>query len=124
MASFKTKQRHVKERASEKKDSNWITALLLKRYGLTLTKSKFRDGLDFRYNIKAKHTLINCQCAEKFTLLHVFHYLKGGYTHMRHNEIQDAFAKIMHGVCYDIEFEPLLKLLQRESFIHKTTRTD
>ena len=37
---------------------------------------------------------------------------------MRHNEIRDTFAKIMHDICYDVEVE-----LQGESFIHKTTST-
>ena len=43
---------------------------------------------------------------------------------MRHNEIRDTFAKILHDLYYDVEFEPTLQLLQGESFIHKTTSTD
>ena len=30
----------------------------------------------------------------------------------------------MHDICYDVEVEPTLQLLQGESFIHKTTSTD
>ena len=55
MESLQTEQRHVIEMASEKGASNWLTALPLKRYGLTLTKSEFRDRLCIRYNIEAKN---------------------------------------------------------------------
>ena len=43
MESLQTEQSHVIEMASEKGASNWLTALPLKRYGFTLTKSEFRD---------------------------------------------------------------------------------
>ena len=39
-------------------------------------------------------------------------------------QLRDTFAKIMHDVCYDVEAEPILQLLQGESFIHKSTSTD
>ena len=42
---------------------------------------------------------------------------------MRHNEIYNTFAKILHNVCYDVEFEAALQLPQGESFIHKTNST-
>ena len=42
---------------------------------------------------------------------------------MRHNDSRHL-PKIMHDVCYDVEFEPTLRLLRGESFIHKTTGTD
>ena len=54
MESLQTEQRHVIEMASEKGAPNWLTALPLKRYGFTLTKSEFRDGLCIRYNIEGK----------------------------------------------------------------------
>ena len=43
---------------------------------------------------------------------------------MRHKKFRDIFAKIMHDVCYYVEVEPTLQLLQGKSFIHKTTRTN
>ena len=58
------------------------------------------------------------------TLLHALLCAKGGYTHMRHNEIRDTFAKNMHDVCYDVEAESALQLFQSESFIHRTSSTD
>ena len=58
-----------------------------------------------------------------FNLLQALHCAKCGFTDMWHNEIRDTFAMIMLEVCYDVEFEPTLKLLQGESFIQKTLRT-
>ena len=43
---------------------------------------------------------------------------------MRHSAIRDTFAKIIHDVCYDVEIEPTLQLLQCEYFLHKTTTSD
>ena len=43
---------------------------------------------------------------------------------MRCNEIRDTFAEIVRDLCYDVEVEPTLQLLQGESFKHKTASTD
>ena len=45
---------------------------------------------------------------------------------MRDNEVQGTFSKSIHANsnCYDVEVEPILQLLQGESFKHKTTSTD
>ena len=43
--------------------------------------------------------------------------------HARDNEIRDTLAKIMQDVCFDVEVEPTLQLIQVESLIHKTTIT-
>ena len=45
MESLQTEQRNVKEMVSEKEASNWITALLLNRFGFRLKESEFSDGL-------------------------------------------------------------------------------
>ena len=124
MESLQTVQRKVIETASEKGASKSLKALPLKRYNFTLTKSEFRDRLCIRYNIEAKNTPINYPCVEKFTLSHALQCAMGLYTHMSFNEIRDIFAKIMHGFCYDVEVETTLQLLQGESFVHRTTRTD
>ena len=48
MRSLQTEQRHVKEKAPKKGAVNWVTALLLKWFDFTLTKSEFIDGLCIR----------------------------------------------------------------------------
>ena len=40
---------------------------------------------------------------------------------MRHNEIRNAFAKIMQDVFRDVELERTLQLLQEEFFLKITT---
>ena len=122
--SLQAEQRHERKMCSGKEASNWLTALLLKRYGFTLTKSESRDGLCIRYNIEAKNTPIFCPCVETFALSHALNLCEGGYTHMRRNKIREAFPNIMHDVCYDVEVELTLQLLQSESFIHKTCNTE
>ena len=54
----------------------------------------------------------------------VNHCAKGGYAHMRHDEIRDTFASLMSEVCYDVEIEPKLQSLQGESFVNNSTTTD
>ena len=49
---------------------------------------------------------------------------KGGYTHLRHNEIRDTFAILLDEVCHDVEIEPKLQSLESESFHNKTTTID
>ena len=85
--------------ASEKGAFTWLTALPLKRYGFDLTKTEFRDDLSLRYGLQPKNLSSKGPCGEAFTNSHALHCGKGGYTHMRHNEIRDTFAKIMRDVC-------------------------
>ena len=109
-----------------------------------IDQCKFRDQFCIRYKIEANNTPIKSPCGEKFTrshalhpnmpiiwdcakiftLSHAFDCAKSGYTHMRHNRIRDTFAKMMHDVCYDVDFELTLQLLQADFFNFKTTSTD
>ena len=52
------------------------------------------------------------------------HCAKGGYTHMRHDEIRDTFGIIMSEVSYDAKIGPKLQSLQAESFVNKSTTFD
>ena len=119
------KQRHAVTLVSEKRASSWLAALPLKRYGITLTKSEFRDSLALRYGWEPKNLPAKCPCGgEPFTVAHSLHCRKGGYTHMRHDEIRDTFAKIMKDVCFDVEVEPKLQRLEGESFDYKSVCTE
>ena len=112
------------ELASEKGASSWLNALPIKRLGFSVTKSEFRDGLTLRYGWEPQNVPNTCPCGEKFCLSHVLHCPKGGYTHMRHDEIRDTFAEIMKDVCFDVELEPKLQPLEGESFANRTTTTE
>ena len=59
-----------------------------------------------------------------FNLTHTLHCAKGGYKHIRHNEVGDTFANLMNEVCYDVEIEPKLQPLQGESFVDNSTATE
>ena len=86
--------------------------------------SEFREGLALRYGWEPKNLPTKCPCGEPFTVAHSLHCGKGGYTHMRHDEIRDTFAKIMKDVCFDVEVEPKLQRLEGESFEYKSTCTE
>ena len=109
---------------SEKGASNRLIALPLKRHGFIVKKSEFRDGRCIRYNIEAKNKPMNCSCREISTLSYALHCAKGGYSQRRHNEIRVTVTKIMHEFSNDAKSEPILQLLQVDSFIHKTKSTD
>ena len=73
--------------ASEKGASSWLNALPLSKHGFDLTKTEFRDAIALRYTWEAKNTPVICPCGKEFSLTHALHCAKGGYTHLRHNEI-------------------------------------
>ena len=55
---------------------------------------------------------------------HSLHCPKGGYTHLRHNQIRDTFATLLDELCHDVEIESKLQSLEGESFHNKTTTTE
>ena len=122
--TLETNQQYSMVLASEKGAYNWLTALPLKRYGFDLTTTEFRVGLSLRSGLQPKNLPSKCPCGEDFTVSHALHCGKRGYTHMRHSEIHDTFAKIMRDVCYDVEIEPKLQTLEGESFEYRTTCTE
>ena len=65
-----------------------------------------------------------CPCGQLFTLTHSLNCLKGGYTRLRHNEICDTFATLLHEIFHDVEKDPKLQSLEGESFHNKTTTTE
>ena len=110
--------------ATEKGASCWLNALPLKKYHFDLTKSEFRDGIALRYGWEPVKLPSNFACNEPFTVSHALHCPKGGYTHIRHNDIRDSFANLLNEVCDDVEIEPCLQTLQGEALANRTTTTD
>ena len=108
----------------EKGASCWLNALPLKRYHFDLTKGEFRDGIALRYGWDPVKLPSRCACGENFNVAHVLHCPKGGYTHIRHNDIRDSFANLLNEVCDDVEVEPCLQSLQGETFANRTTTID
>ena len=109
---------------SEKGASRGLNALSLSKHCSDLTKTEFRDGIALRYTWEAKKTPAICPCGKDFSLTHALHCAKGGYTHLRHNEIRDVFANLMDDVCHDVQIKPKLQSLDRKLFSSNSTTTD
>ena len=65
-----------------------------------------------------------CACNDSFAVTFALQCPKRRYTHMRHNELRNSIANLLSHVCYDVEIEPHLKLLQIETFALKSTTID
>ena len=83
--------------------------------------SEFRDGIYLKYEWEPTNIPLTPACGQSFERTHALHCAKGGYAHMRHDEIKDTLANLMSEVCYDVEIEPKLQSLQGESFINNST---
>ena len=98
--------------------------MALKRYHVDLIKTEFCDGIALRYGWDQVKMPSLCACKENFAVAHALHCLKGGYTHMRHNELRYSFANFLSDVCHDVEIELYLQPLQGETFALKSTTSD
>ena len=74
-----------------------------------------------RYGWQPSKLPATCACGEVFDVVHALHCPKGGYTHIRHNDIRDSLANLMNEVCNDVELEPILQPLHGETFANKST---
>ena len=119
-----TEQRYALGRASEKGAAASLKVLSLKRFGTQLNKSEFRDGLSLRYSWNPKNAQLSCPCGEIFNLAHASYCPKGGYTNVRDNGIRDTCANLMNAVCRDVAVEPLLQLLDGDTFDRNSSATD
>ena len=99
-------------------------ATLKKIKKISLNESEFKYGLHLRYGWEPSKTPHTCPCRQPFTLTHSLHCPKGGYTHLRHNEIRDTFATLLDEKCHNVEIEAKLQSLEDESFHKKTTTTE
>ena len=88
--SINERDEYAIDLASEKGASKWLNALVLSRYKFNLSKSEFRDGNYLRYGWEPTKTPFTCANGDNFIFTHAVHCEKGGYTHMRHNEIGDT----------------------------------
>ena len=117
-------EKYALELASKKGASNWLNALPFSRYKFKMNKSEIGDGIYFKYGWEPTNIPLKCACGHYFDLTHALHCEKGGYTHMRHNEIRDTFATLVSEVCFGVEIEPKVQSLQGESFVNNSTTTD
>ena len=94
--------------------------MLLNRYQVDITKSEFRYCIALCYDRELVKIPSLSACNKIFTVAHALHRPKGGYTHMRHNDIRDFFSNLLSDVEIDCDFQ----LLQGETFAFKSTTND
>ena len=111
---------HVKE-AAQKGVSSWLTCLPLEEHGFILNKKEFSDAVCLRYNITLKGLPKLCGCGKPNDINHTMICTKGGYVHLRHNQIRDIEAKLLAEVCHDVVIEPPLLPLTGEQFPLRST---
>ena len=116
-------EKHALELASKKGASNCLTALPLSRYNSNLNKSEFRDGIYLITDGTNQFSIHMCMWSI-FWPQSPLHCAKGGYTHMRHDEIKDSFGILMSELCYEFKIGPKLQSLQAQSFVNKSIPFD
>ena len=100
--------------AREKGASSWISVRPSNEHGFVLNKSEFRDAVSLRYNRKVKNLPSTCACGQAFTVTHAMNS-KRGFVTIRHNDIRDFEAGLLSKVCSDVETEPALQPVTRET---------
>ena len=121
---IKDKEAYSRDLAMEKGTSCWLNAFPVKRYHFDLTKEQFRDWIALSFRWHPVKLPSRCECGENFNVAHALHCPKGGYTHIRHNDIHDSFANMLNEGCDGVEVEPCLQSLQGETFAIRTTTID
>eukprot|EP00116_Pleurobrachia_bachei_P011818 sb/3472080/ len=105
--------------------STWLTSLPLSEHGFTLNKQEFRDSLALRYSFPIQGVPNKCACGKNNGIEHCLTCPKGGYVHMRHNQIRDLTANLLEEAgCKDVTTEPRLLPITGEVFDHKTASTE
>lgn len=104
----------VKNQASEKGASSWLSVIPLKDLGYDLNKGEFRDALKLRYNWEFTDIPNRCVCGDIFDINHAMTCRNGGFVIQRHNEIRDLEAALLGTVCKDVQTEPPLQQITGE----------
>ena len=111
-------------RARDKGASNWLTVIPLEDEGYVLNKEEFRDAICLRYGLTLKGLPSKCPCNNAFNISHALNCKKGGFIHMRHDEIRNLEAKLLSEVCKDVAIEPKLIPVTGENFILSSANTE
>lgn len=100
--------------SKDKGASSWLGARPVQEHGFSLHKGAFRDALALRYGWEPPNLPSHCACGSAFDSTHALSCAKGGFTIVRHDEIRNLTASLMHEVCHDVEIEPKLQSLSGE----------
>ena len=105
--------RHAVELAQEKGASSWLTSLPLDEFSFSLSKGAFRDALALRYGWQPSN--IFTYCGTHFSVEHSLSCPKGGFPHIRHNDVRDTVGDWLSEVCNDVCIEPPLQPITGET---------
>ena len=94
--------------------SNWLTSLPIEEEGFHLNKKEFWDAISIRYNWPIPFLPTICVCGKPFDMSHSLSCKKGGFVTLRHNEVRDLTAEMLHEVCRNVSTEPALQPLTGE----------
>ena len=105
---------------SEKGTGCWLTVLPLNEFGFVLNKQEFTDAIKLRYCLELKDIPRFCSCGKENSIDHALSCSKGGYSHLRHNQMRDLQAHWLSDVCYDVRTEPTVLPLTGERFHYRS----
>ncbi len=98
--------------AGEKGSSNWMAVIPLKRQGFALNRTQFTDAINLRYHRELKGLPSVCACSHKYNITHALNCSRGGFIHMRHDNIRDFLAGLLKKTQTDVQTEPPLQPLR------------
>ena len=116
--------RRTRDQAAEKGASSWLTSRSSLRFQFTIHKAGFRDALCLRYGWTPPRLPSHCTCGKPFDTTHTLSCAIGGFTGMRHNELRDLTANLLHKVAHDVSVEPELEPLSGETFPLRSANTE
>ena len=90
----------------------------LKELDYNLNKTDFRDAFKLRYDWEIPDKPMICAYGVQFSLDHAMVCQRGGFIIQRHNEIRDLEIEMQRMVCYEVEVEPVLQEVTRETLNH------
>ena len=90
----------------------------LKELDYNLNKKEFRDAIKLWYEWEITDTPMICAYDVQFSVDHAMVCQRGGFIIQRHNELRDLETEMLRMVCYDVEVEPVLQEVIRETLNH------
>ena len=117
-------QARAMKMAQMKGASAIITTKPIKMYGLSLSKTEYRDSMLLRYGWPIPDLPSKCACGQVFSVDHSQMCKVGGFIHMRHDGVRDLLAAEMKKVFNDVETEPPLAPLTGEILYPRSANTD
>ena len=123
-AELPSQTRLLKDIASQKGASSWLSVVPLKEHGFLLSKSDFFDAMCLRYNWPLSNLPAKCVCNADFTVSHAMTCPHGAFPTARHNAVRDILAGYLQQVVADVQTEPALQPISGERLSLATASVD